>query len=306
MRAGIALALLASLAAVGARAQDVGDAGSGGDAGDAGDIGGGDGDSDASAVVSPVSNALVAIRRSEPRSEVALSLGAGFVDQPERVTSVGTIPSRKGLQRGALELEGSWAPAPRWELFATVNAIAFRWLVVGGTNQNQLTVGSTTAGTTWVPVSLPGGRLDAGLFLRVLFPTSQELNGVHAWGIQPGLTLRGVATRRLAWFGGLSFRVGQSWGSFTTAVGTRSANATQTGMSATLGIAFIPAPWFRVVAQCSGNLPFDRGSKQLSPGLAFRFVNGPLGAEIGAAIPVLGPTGMFSTVARVSWRFDPQ
>jgi hypothetical protein len=302
--AGIALALLASFAAGGARAQDAEGGAAGGEAGDTGSGGDDGGDGGAAAFVSPASNALVAIRRSEPRSEVALSLGAAVVDQPAHVTPLGTIPYRNGLQRGAVELEGSWAPATRWEVFATVNAMAFRWLLVGGTEQRQLTLGSTTVGTTWVPVSLPGGRLDAGLFLRVLLPTSQEVDGVHVWGFQPGLTFRGVATRWLTWFGGASFRGSQTWGSITTSVTTRSANQTQTGASAMLGVAFVPAPWLRLVAQCAGNLPFGRGSDQLSPGLAFRFVNGPFGAEIGASIPLLGQTRTFSSMARVSWRLE--
>jgi hypothetical protein len=276
----------------------VGAGDAGGDATDAG------GDGGAAAFASPASNALVAIRRSEPRTEVALSLGASVVDVPARVTPLGTIPYRNGLQRGAVELEGSWSPAPRWEVFATVNAMAFRWMVLGGTEQRQVTFGSTTAGTTWVPVSLPGGRLDAGIFLRVLAPTSQEVNGVHVWGVQQGLTFRGVATRWLAWFGGASFRVTQTWGSIPTGGTTRSADQTQTGVSGMLGLAFVPAAWLRVVTQCSGNLPFVTGSEQLSPGLAFRFVNGPFGAELGASIPVLGQGGTFNSMARVSWRFE--
>jgi hypothetical protein len=75
-RAGIALALLASFTADVARAQDAGAGASAGDAGDPGSGGDAGGDGGAAAFVSPASNALVAIRRSEPRTEVALSLGA--------------------------------------------------------------------------------------------------------------------------------------------------------------------------------------------------------------------------------------
>ena len=283
--ARVALALLTTLAAGEAAAQDAGDGG-------------------ADAIVSPASNALVAIRRSEPRSEVALSLGAAVVDAPAGTAFGRVIPYRDGLQRGAFELEGSWAPGPRWEVFATMNAMAFRWLVVGGQNDSQLSFGSTTTGATWVPISLPAGRLDAGCFVRLLWPTSQELKGVHVWGAQPGLTFRGVATRWLAWYGGLSFRVSHTWGDIAVPGGEISAVGTQTGMSAMAGVAFVPAPWLRVVAQLSGNLRFGRVNDQLSPGLAFRLVNGPFAAEIGATIPVLGHARAFGTVARVSWRLD--
>jgi hypothetical protein len=281
--ARVALALLITFAAREATAQDAGGA---------------------DAIVSPASNALVAIRRSEPRSEVALSLGAAIVDATERTAFGRVIPYRDGLQRGAFELEGSWAPGPRWEVFATVNALAFRWLVVGGQNDTQLSFGSTTTGATWVPISLPGGRLDAGCFVRVLWPTSQELKGVQVWGAQPGLTFRGVATRWLAWYGGVSFRVSHTWGDIAVPGASISAVGTQTGMSALAGVAFVPAPWLRIVAQLSGNLRFGRTNDQLSPGLAFRLVNGPFAAEIGATLPVLGQTRAFGTVARVSWRLD--
>ena len=281
------------LTAGGANAQDAGEGGGDADAG-----GGGDGG--ASAAVSPTSNALVAIRRSEPRSEVALSVG-GAVSGRGRLT---------GLQRGALELEGSWSPRPRWEVFATLNAAAFRSLVgtaPDGTvvTQNSIALGSMTVGTTWVPISLPGGRFEGGFFLRFLLPTSTEVSGVHAVGVQPGLTFRGVATRWLAWFGGVSFRVSQTWGAVAlpSPVGLRLADGTQTGMSAMLGIAFVPVAWLRVVAQCSGNAPFSRGNNTLTPGLAFRFVQGPLVAEIGSGLPLGGSVRTFSGFGKVSWRF---
>ena len=209
------------------------------------------------------------------------------------------------MQRGALELEGSYAPSRQWEIFATVNALAVRWLLIGGREDQAIALGSMTVGATWVPISLPRGVLVGGLFVRILLPTSQELPGAHAWGAQTGLTFRGVLAPWLAWYGGASFRAGTSWGSFVTPLGvTRSAEGTQTGVSATLGIAFVPAPWLRLVAQCNGNIPFELGRDQITPGVAARLVNGPFAAELGAMIPVLGQTRTIGAVARVSWRFD--
>ena len=245
-------------------------------AGDVGDVG-------SSAIASPAGNALVAIRRSEPRSEVAVLTGGAVVDQPQV----------NGLARAVLELEGSWAPSPRWEIFATVNPVTYRWVILRGQENTRLAFGSTTLGATWAPVSLPGGRLDGGLFVRALLPTSVEVQDTHAWGVQAGLTFRGVATRWLAWFGGASLRVTRAWGAVTD---------TRTGGSATLGLALIPAPWLRLVAQVSGNLPFGGGYETLSPGFGVRFVQGAFGAELGAVLPLGGPLRPISTVARVSWR----
>ncbi len=249
------------------------------DAGDVGDVA-------PSALVSPTTNALVPIRRSEPRSEVALVLGGAVLD--ERVVS--------GLARAVLQLEGSWAPARTWELFATVNPVAYRWVQLGPTIDTQLALGSTTVGGTFVPVSLPRGRLDGGLFLRLLLPTSHEVPGTLAAGVQAGLTFRGMALPRLAWFGGASFRASRAWGSQLT--------ANRTGASALAGVAFVPSAWLRLVAQASANLPFGGGYRTLAPGLAVRFVQGDLAAELGAVLPLGAPVRPFSAVARVSWRLD--
>jgi hypothetical protein len=249
--------------------------------------GGASADDGSSAIASPTSNALVAIRRSEPRSEVAALMGAAVIEQPQV----------SGLARAVLELEGSWAPSRRWELFATVNPLAYRWVHVGGQLNTRLSLGSATVGATWAPVSLPGGRLDGGPFVRVLLPTSLEVPETHAWGVQTGLTFRGVGFRWLAWFGGVSFRVTRAWGAVAT--------GTRPGMSAAAGLAFVPAPWLRVVAQVSGNVPFGGGYDQVSPGVGVRFVQGPFGADLGAVLPLGGPLRPFSAVARVSWRLDP-
>ena len=287
----LALASVAALLLAGrAAAQDAGPTDIGGDG--------------AAAIVSPTSNALVAIRRSEPRTEVALGVGATVIDSPAIPGPPLPLPPRNGLQRGALELEGSWAPSPRLEIFTTLNALAFRWLLVNGQGQSQLALGPMTVGTTWMPIPLPGRRLDAGVFLRVLLPTSSELQGVRAWGVQPGLTFRGVATRWLAWFGGLSFRVSQSWGLVATPAGALDADATLTGGSAMVGVALVPSPWLRVVAQCSGSLPFGRGYETASPALGVRFVSGNLGADLGAGVSLGTPARLFTAVARVSWRLD--
>ena len=271
---------------------------------DAGDFG----DGGAAAIVSPTSNALVAIRRSEPRSELALSLGATVVDSPAIAAPPVTLPPRNGLQRGAVELEGSWAPVPRLELFSTLNALAFRWLLVSGPggpqSQSQARVGAMTVGATWVPVSLPGRRLDAGGFLRVLLPTSNEVQGVRAWGFQPGLTFRGVALPWLAWFGGVSFRASWTWGEVATPAGLLDADMTLTGTSATLGLAVVPSPWMRLVAQCSGSLPFQRGYEVVSPALGVRFVAGRLGADLGVGLTFGSPAHLFTGVGRVTWRLD--
>ncbi len=284
---------LASAALV--RAQDAG----------AGDIGG---DGGVASIVSPTSNALVAIRRSEPRSELALSVGATVVDSPAVSAPPLTLPPRNGLQRGAVEVEGSWAPAPTLEVFGTLNVLAFRWLLVSGPagsqSQSQVRVGPMTVGATWVPLSLPGRRLDAGGFLRVLLPTSNEVQGVRTWGLQPGLTLRGVALPWLAWFGGVSYRSSWSWGAVSTPAGDLDADLTLTGSSATLGLAVVPASWVRLVAQCSGSLAFQRGYDVVSPALGARFVAGRLGADLGFGLTFGSPAQLFTAVGRVTWRLD--
>ena len=262
------------------------------------------GDVGAAAIVSPASNALVAIRRSEPHSEVALSIGAAATDQSRHEIDGFVVPARNGLQRAALELQGSWAPARTWELFATFNGLAGRWILVNGNEQHQVALGATTVGATWVPISLPRGRLDGGFFVKLLLPTSQEIDDVHAWGGQAGVTLRGMAAPWLAWFGGASFRASQTWGSVATPLGRRDVNGGHTGASATVGCAIVPAAWVRIVLQGTGSFPFDFGTSSFTPGLGVRFVNGNFAAEVGVGVPLgnFGPT--LGGVGRVSWRLD--
>jgi hypothetical protein len=178
-----------------------------------------------------------------------------------------------------------------------MNVLAFRWVQLSRgpvhVEQRQLTLGSLTVGSTWLPVSLPGGRLDAGVFVRVLLPTSQELQGIHVWGGQVGLTFRGVAARWLAWYGGISFPVARVYGNVAD---------TRPGGTATLGLAVVPATWVRFVAQLTGIVNFGKGSDLLSPGVAVRMIHGPFTVELGAVMPLGGPLRTVSTVARASWR----
>ncbi len=236
--------------------------------------------------VSPTTNALVAIRRSEPRSEVATLVGAASVD----------APMVNGLARAVLQLQGSWAPSRRWELFATVNPVSYRWVHVRGQLSTLLAFGSTTLGATWVPVTLPAGRLDGGLFVQLLLPTSEEIPGTHAWGGQVGLTFRGVALPWLGWFGGASLRVVRAWGDRI--------DETRGGASAAAGIAFVPSPWVRVVAQASGNVPFGGPPATIAPVLALRFVEGAFGADLGLTQTYGAPLRPVTGFARVSWRLD--
>jgi hypothetical protein len=235
---------------------------------------------------SPTTNALVPIRRSEPHSEVALVMGGASVDSP----------AVSGLGRAVLQLEGSWAPARTWELFATVNPVAYRWLQVRGQTSALLAFGSTTLGATWVPIALPQGRLVGGFFVRVLLPTSEELPGNHAWGGQAGVTLRGVALPWLAWYGGASLRVTQAWG-------TR-IDETRGGASAAAGLAFVPATWLRVMAQASGNAPFGGPPATIAPALAVRFVQGAFAADVGVTQTFGAALRPIAGFARMSWRLD--
>jgi hypothetical protein len=241
---------------------------------------------DPAPAVSPTTNALVAIRRSEPRSEVAALVGAASVD----------APMVSGLARAVLQLEGSWAPSRRWELFATVNPLSYRWVHVAGQLSTLLAFGSTTLGATWVPISLPRGLLDGGCFVRVLLPTSAEAPGTHAWGGQAGFTFRGVALPWLGWFAGGSLRVTRAWG-------TR-IDETRGGASASAGVAFVPSPWLRVVGQASGNVPFGGPPATIAPVIAVRFVEGALGADLGLTQTYGAPLRPVTAFARVSWRLD--
>lgn len=276
--AGSALALAVACSVAGTAALPVAARGAEGDPGLA------DGPLPFSASV----DALGPVRRAGPRSEVALGIVGGLIlDEP----------GFYGMAQGALRLEGSWAITPRWEVFAGLEALQFRYVQNATLGDTSYTLGTLTVGVTWVVLSLPDGRLDLSPFVALLLPTSLEYRNTRVLGGEAGASLRGAATSWLDWYAGASFPV--------TGTVSDAGNQVRAGASLVAGGSWTPARWFRLSAQLTAGFPFGHPMEQMAAGLGLRFAAGRLGIELDGIVPFAG-TSRFAVGAlfRATWRFE--
>jgi hypothetical protein len=233
-------------------------------------------------------DALGPVRRAEPRSEVALGIGGGLIlDEP----------GFYGMAQGALRVEGSWAVTPRWEVFAGLEALQFRYVQNATLGETSFTLGALTAGATWLALSEPEGRLDLAPFAALLLPTSLEYRNARVLGGEVGISLRGAATSWLAWYAGASLPV--------TGTASDAGNQVRAGAALAAGGSWTPARWFRVSVQLGAAFPFGDPMEQLAAGLGLRFAAGRLGIELDGILPFAG-TSRFDAGAllRAAWRLD--
>ena len=228
------------------------------------------------------------VRRAEPRSEVALGLGGGLIlDEP----------GFYGMAQGALRLEGSWAITPRWEVFAGLEALQFRYVQTATLGDTSYTLGALSAGGTWRALSRPDGRLDLAPFVALLFPTSLEYRNTRVLGGVAGVSLRGAATSWLDWYAGASLPI--------TGTLSDAGNQVRAGAELVAGGSWTPARWFRLSAQLTAGFPFGHPMEQLAAGLGLRFAAGRFGVELDGILPLAG-TSRFDAGAllRAAWRID--
>jgi len=228
------------------------------------------------------------VRRAEPRSEVALGLGGGLIlDEP----------GFYGMAQGALRLEGSWAITPRWEVFAGLEALQFRYVQNATLGDTSYTLGALSAGGTWRALSLPDGRLDLAPFVALLFPTSLEYRNTRVLGGAAGVSLRGAATSWLDWYAGASLPI--------TGTLSDAGNQVRAGAELAAGGSWTPARWFRLSVQLTAGFPFGHPMEQLAAGLGLRFAAGRFGVELDGILPLAG-TSRFDAGAllRAAWRID--
>ena len=228
------------------------------------------------------------VRRAEPRSEVALGLGGGLIlDEP----------GFYGMAQGALRLEGSWAITPRWEVFAGLEALQFRYVQNATLGDTSYTLGALSAGGTWRALSRPDGRLDLAPFVALLFPTSLEYRNTRVLGGAAGVSLRGAATSWLDWYAGASLSI--------TGTVSDAGNQVRAGAELVAGGSWTPTRWFRLSAQLTAGFPFGHPMEQLAAGLGLRFAAGRFGVELDGILPLAG-TSRFDAGAllRAAWRID--
>jgi hypothetical protein len=216
-------------------------------------------------------DALGPVRRAAPRSEVALGIGGGLIlDEP----------GFYGMAQGALRIDGSWAVTPRWEVFAGLDALQLRYVQNATLGETTYTLGTLTAGGTWLALSLPDGRLDLAPFVALLFPTSLEYRNTRVLGGEVGISLRGAAASWLDWYAGASLPV--------TGTVSDAGNQVQAGASLVAGGSWTPWRWLRLSVQLTASFPFGHPMEQLAAGLGLRFAAGRFGFELDGILPFAG------------------
>ena len=228
------------------------------------------------------------VRRAEPRSELALAIRSGLVYDE---------PGFYGMADAGLELQGSWAPSPRTELFASLAAVQLRYVQNATLSSTTLTLGAATVGAAHVVLAVPGDRLAATAFVRALLPFTLEYEHALPIGVEPGVSLQG-------WIGG-----GASWhaGAALPLTATPSAGGLnpRLALGAVGGLAWSPWRWVSLVGELSGRFgPLDP-LDTLAAGIGARFAAGRLGLELAGVIPFAGASRYTAAaLVRGAWRLD--
>ncbi len=219
-------------------------------------------------------------RRACPRTEVGLGGRFGaIIDTANFYGDLGV----SGV------LFGSWALDPRWELYATLEAVNFTY-VQTALKATQLTLGNLTVGASWTAYQTPtfAGAVSA----RLLLPTSLEVPGAHPVGAEVG---HASTWRPLSWL------EVHSWLGVDLTAALGPANGLPwVGGTLSIGAQATPFTWGAVVLDVTGRLgPVT----YLAPTVALRFAIGPVGLEVGGSLPLLGTDRHdFLAALRLAWK----
>ena len=221
-------------------------------------------------------------RRACPRTEVGLGGRFGaIIDTANFYGNLGV----DGV------LFGAWALTPRWELYATLEAVGFTY-VQTALKATSLTLGNLTVGASWTAYQSPtfAGAVSA----RLLLPTSLQVPGAHPVGAEVG---HASTWRPLSWL------EVHSWLGVDLTLALSAASALPwVGGTLLVGAQARPFSWGAVVLDVTGRLgPVT----YLAPTLALRFAIGDLGLELGGSLPLVGTDRHdFLAALRVGWRFE--
>jgi hypothetical protein len=222
-------------------------------------------------------------RRVCARSEI--SLGGKFgavIDTPDFYGDL----AASGI------IAGSFAITPDTELFATLEAVSFRYTVNAVLSTTQLKFGHLTVGASHQVFERE--HLVGALTGRVLLPTSFEIPNVRTTGAEIGFN---VSQQALRWI--------EIHGYFSTDVTFGLSNAASlpsAGFSVLGGVQLIPFSWLSAVIDLNGHV----GTlNYLAPAVALRANILRFGIELGGTLPVIGNDRHdFLAHARFSFRLD--
>jgi hypothetical protein len=222
-------------------------------------------------------------RRVCARTEIALGGKFGaIIDTPDFYGDL----AASGI------LAGSVALKPDLELFATLEAVSFRYTVNAVLSTTQLRLGHLTAGLS--KQVLEQHHFVGAITGRVLFPTSFATANARTAGAEVGFNGSWQAKNWLEVHGFLATDV-------TFALSNAAALPTA-GFSILAGLQWIPLPWLSAVVDLNARLS---DVTFLAPSIALRARVARFGIELGGTLPVVGTDRHdFLAALRVSYRFD--
>jgi hypothetical protein len=234
-------------------------------------------------------------RRVCPRTEVVLGGGVMGTDVADDLIS-GDGNFYATLAGGG-ELSGSWRFSEKGEIFASIQAVNFRFVQNATITRTHLGMGWTSLGVTYHGWSTD--KLILAMTGRLTLPTAFDYYE-HAWPL--ALDAGVVAVYRpLAWLS-VHGQVG-SVASLAVSQGDPDARA---ALQIVAGVEFIPLEWLGLVLDLGAQLGYDAPLDQLNVALGFRFrIWQGLGLEFAAMLPYAGESqANLAGVLRIGYRFD--
>ncbi|MBW1810866.1 MAG: hypothetical protein JRJ87_21925 [Deltaproteobacteria bacterium] len=234
-------------------------------------------------------------RRVCPRTELALTGGLAGIDVADDMFS--DDGNFYGTLSGGGELSGSWKFSDKGEIFASIQALHFRFVQNATITKTRMGMGWTSLGATYL--FFKNEILALAATGRITLPTAFGYYE-HAWPLtlDAGLSAELRPLPRLSIHGQLgaitSFAIGHG------DPGPRAA------FQLVAGVSYRPWDWLGLVIDLGTQLGYDAPLDQLTAaaGLRFHIWEG-LGIELAAMLPFAGETAANMVVGlRVSYRLD--
>jgi len=234
-------------------------------------------------------------RRACPRSEVALSGSLLAVDvADDLIVEDGNFYA---TMAGGGELSGSWRFSQRGELFATLEAIKYRYVQNATLIEDRLGLGFLSLGATWQ--SWSRGATVLAVTGRITLPTAIGYYE-NAWPMAADF---GLALASRPWTS-LSVHA-QAGGVLAFSLGSAEADP-RAGVQLVAGLDYTPLDWLGLVLQTGALLGYRQGVDRLDLAAGFRFrIWEGLGLELAGMLPWAGASPADLALSlRVSYRLD--
>lgn len=232
-------------------------------------------------------------RRVCPHNEVSISASLMAIDvADDLIVEDGNFYATLA---GAGEISGSWKFSDRGELFASLEAVKYRYVQNATLIKDHLGLGFLSLGATYQTWSRGSNILAASG--RMTLPTAFGYYE-NAWPLafDFGLALASRPSPRLS--------VHAQLGSVLSFAVSHGDPGTQAGVQLLAGLEYTPWDWLGLVLDLGALLGYREGLDQLTLGAGFRFrIWEGLGIELAGMLPYAGSTASeLAIVLRISYR----